>query len=179
MLVCSASRNFASPANAFNSPIRAWPSMTKSHVSCSAWSSQFDFDKRSIRSSTNGDEQGSGIGEAPLNGLAFSQSCMRGRHGVVDVKFSLPAVVEKAEGHVASLLDLGNHESRADGMNRTSWHENDVVLQDQVPLNQVRNRAILDRRTQLGGGKLPLQSDDDFVAGRSGKNIQSLGLALR
>ena len=126
-----------------------------------------------------GDEKGSGIGEAPLNGLAFSRSCMCGRHGVACVKFTLPAVVEKAEGGVASLLDLGDDKSGPDGVDRTGGHENGIVLLNEVPLNQVYNRAVLDGRPQLGGSELPLQSDSNFGAGRCGKNIPSLGLSVR
>src|ERR1700730_18446866 len=125
-----------------------------------------------------GDEQGSGIGKAPRNGLAFSRPRIRGRHGVVYVKFPLPTMVEKAERRVASLLDLCNHESRADGMDRAGWDENDVVLQDAVPLNQVRNRAVLDRGPQLRGRELPLQPDGNFGAGRCGKDVPGLGLAM-
>ncbi len=76
-----------------------------------------------------GDEQGSGIGKPPRNGLAFGRPRIRGRHGVVYVKFPLSTMVEKAERRLASLLDLCNHESRADGMDRAGWDENDVVLQ--------------------------------------------------
>jgi hypothetical protein len=125
-----------------------------------------------------GDEQGSGIGKAPRNGLAFSRPRIRYRHGVVYVKFPLSTMVEKAERRVASLLDLCNHESRADGMNRAGWDENDVVLQDAVPLNQVRDRAVLDRGPQLRGRELPLQPDGNFGAGRCGKDVPGLGLAM-
>src|SRR5271157_1820785 len=96
-----------------------------------------------------GDQQSSGTGEAPLSGLAVSRPGKRGRHGVDGVKFPLPAVIEKAEGRVASLLDLGYHEPRTDGMDRARWYENGVVLPDRVPLNQVRNRPVLNGRSQL------------------------------
>ena len=95
------------------------------------------------------------------------------------MKFPLPAVIEKTEGRVASLLDLSNHQSRTDGMDRARWHENGVVLPDRMPLDQLCNRAVLDGRSLLRGGKLPLQSDGNFGSGCGGKNIPSLGLAVR
>jgi hypothetical protein len=55
------------------------------------------------------------------------------------VNFPLSAMVEEAERRAGALLDLCNHESRADGVDRVYGDENDVVLQDAVPLNQVRN----------------------------------------
>jgi len=56
-----------------------------------------------------GDKQGSGIGKMPRIGLAFSRSRIRGRHGVVYVKFPLPAMIKKAERRIASLLDFCNY----------------------------------------------------------------------
>ena len=58
-------------------------------------------------------EQGSDIGKARRNGLAFSRSRIRDRHGVVYVNFPLSTMVEKAELRIVSLLDLRNRESRA------------------------------------------------------------------
>src|SRR5437764_1108385 len=84
--------------------------------------------------------------------------------GVLHMKFPRSTVVEKAERRVASLLDFRNDKSRTDGMDRAGRDENDVVLPDSVPLNQVRNRAVLDRGPQLPGCEPPLQSDGNFGA---------------
>lgn len=81
-----------------------------------------------------GNEHGSSLGKAPRNGLAFSRPSIRCGHGVFDVKLPLSTMVEKAERRVASLLDLRDHESRADGMDHASGDENDVVLRNPTPL---------------------------------------------
>ena len=125
-----------------------------------------------------GDEQGSGICQAPRNGLAFKWPRIRGGHGVVHMKLPLSPMVEKAERRIASLLDFRNHESRADGVDRAGWDENDVVLQDAAPLNQIRNRAIPDRGPQLRCRDPPLQPDGNFGAGRRRKDVPGLGLAM-
>ena len=75
-------------------------------------------------------------------------------------------MVEKAKRCVASLLNFRNHETRADGMDRTGRDQNDIIPANAVPLNQVRNRAVLDRGSQLRGCKPLLQSDGNFGAGR-------------
>ena len=49
------------------------------------------------------------------------------RHCSLDVKFSLAAMVEQAEGCLTALLDLGNDQPRADCVNRPGGDENDIA----------------------------------------------------
>ena len=109
-----------------------------------------------------GDEQGSDMAQAPRNGLAFRWPRVRHRHGLVHMKLPLSPIVEKAERRVASLLDFRNHEPRAYGVDRTGGNENDIVLRNAAPLNQVQNRAIFDRGSQLCRCEPPLQSQSNF-----------------
>jgi len=83
------------------------------------------------------DEQGSGIGQSPRNGLGLRWTRVRSRHGVVHLKLPLSPMVEKAERRVASLLDFRYHESWTDGVDRAGWDENNVVFQDAAPLNEI------------------------------------------
>ena len=92
-----------------------------------------------------GDEQGSGIGQTPLDRLTCGRPRICRRDGIVHVDFALPAMVEQTIRRVAALLDFGQHESRADGVDGAGRDKDDIVLADRVPLNQVRDRTILDR----------------------------------
>jgi len=57
---------------------------------------------------------------------------------------ALPAMIEKAKRRVASLLDFGEHQSRANGVDGAGRDEDDIVFPDRSPLNQVRDRAVFD-----------------------------------
>ena len=49
---------------------------------------------------------------------------------------------------VASLLELCDDQTRANRVNRSCRHENDVVCRHRVPYDQIRNRTIVDGLTQ-------------------------------
>src|SRR6187397_2790513 len=66
---------------------------------------------------------------------------------VVDVQFTLSAVVEQAECRVAALLNLGEHDTGADRVDGAGRNEDDVAFRNRTPLNQINDRAIRDRRT--------------------------------
>ena len=74
---------------------------------------------------------------------------VRHRDGVFDVKDTLPTVIEQAEGRVAPLLELGNDEACTNRVNRPRGHENHVVCGYGSPHNKVRDRPVLDGRTQF------------------------------
>jgi hypothetical protein len=59
--------------------------------------------------------------------LKINWSGVRHRDGAFDVKFTLPTVIEQTECRVAALLEFCNYEARANRVNRSSGHENDVV----------------------------------------------------
>ena len=155
--------------------------MTRTQVSCSASQPPIRIRRKvdALKDEMRvGDEHGSGIAQAARNGLTFGRPRIRRRHGVVHVDFALPAMIEKAKGRVASLLYFGQHESRADGVDGAGRDEDDIVLPDRAPLNQVRDRAVLDRGPQLRGRELPLQPDGNLGLGRRGQNVPGLGLAV-
>ena len=52
-------------------------------------------------------------------------------------------------------------------------------LRTWLPLNQVRDRAILDRGAQLRRRELPLQPDGNLSLGRCRQDVPGLGLAVR
>ena len=137
---------------------------------------QIDPLKNEIRA---GDEQRSGIGQAPRNRLTCGRSRICRRHGVVHVDFALPTMIEQTIRRVAALLDFGQHESRADGVDGAGRDEDDIVLAHRAPLNQVRDRAVLDRGAQLRRRVLPLQPDGNLSLGRCRQNVPGLGLAVR
>src|SRR5215213_7284527 len=103
---------------------------------------------------------------------------MRCCHGVAHVDFALPAMIEQAERRVAILLDLGQDESRTDSMDGASRDIDDIVLPDALPSYQLRDRAILDRGTQLRRRELSLQSDRNLSLGRCRQDIPGLGLSV-
>ena len=153
-LAHSASRKMASPAKAFIGPIRAWPSRTRTQVSISASSSQFDFWGSAIRSKHEigaRGEQGPAIAEALWNRLPFGGARIGDRHRPVDVNLALPAIVEHAKRRIASLLDFGDRQARADRVNRAGGDVDDIVLQNAAPQNQIRDRAVLDRASAIAG----------------------------
>ena len=125
------SRKMASPAKAFIGPIRAWPSRTRTQVSFSASSSQFDLGgkfnpfKDEMRVAAS---RVLAVGEALGARLAFGRPRFGGRHSLVDVNLPFPAVVEQTKRRIASLLDFGNRQARADGVNRAGGDVNDIVL---------------------------------------------------
>ncbi len=67
-------------------------------------------------------------------------------YAVVDVQFTLPAVVEQAERRVAALLNLGKHDTGAERVDGAGRNEDDVAFRNRTPLNQIDDRAIRDRR---------------------------------
>jgi hypothetical protein len=126
-----------------------------------------------------GNEHGSRVGQTARNRLTLCRPRGRRRDGVVQVDFALPAMIEKAKRRVAALLDFSQHESRADGVDRASRDEDDIVLPRRVPLNQVRDRAVLDRGAQLRSRELPFQPDGNFGLGRCGQDVPGLAFAIR
>ena len=78
------------------------------------------------------------------------------------MQFALPAVVEQAECRVAALLNFGEHDAGADGVDGAGRDEDDVAFRDRAPLDEVGDRAVPDRGAQLLRRELLLQSDGDL-----------------
>jgi len=75
-----------------------------------------------------GDEHRSGGGETSWRALNSNRPGIGNRDGAVFVQFALPAVIEQPEGRVAALLNLGQHDAGADGVDRAGRNEDDVAL---------------------------------------------------
>ena len=96
-----------------------------------------------------GDQGRSGRGETPRDGLSLYRSRIGDRDGAVFVQLALPAIVEQTEGRVAVLLNFGEHDTGADGMDRAGRDEDDVAFRDGTPLRKSGDRAVLDRGAQF------------------------------
>jgi len=83
------------------------------------------------------DQEGPVVGEPDWRRSCFRGTGVCNRNGVGDVKFAPASVVKHAKRRVAPLLDLGDRESRSDGVDRSSRHEYDVVLNNGTPVDQV------------------------------------------
>ena len=110
--------------------------------------------------------------------LRFARPGRRHGDGVFDVQFALPSIVEQPERGVAVLLDFGENDAGADRVNGSGGNEDDVALMDRVPMHDVGDRAVRDRRSQLDGGARIIQSHRDLCAGSGGENVPCFGLAV-
>ena len=104
---------------------------------------------------------------------------MGNRDAVVFVQFALPAIVEQAECRVAVLLNFGQHDAGADGVDGAGRNVDDVAFGNRSPLNEFGNRTVLDRCTQLLRRYLVLQSSADLRVGLGGEDVPCLALAVR
>ena len=95
------------------------------------------------------------------------------------MQFALSAVVEKPERRVAALLDLGQDDARADGVDGAGGNKDDVAFRDPMPLNQFNDRVGLDRGTQFLWRDTPLQPDADLRVRFRGQDVPCFGLAVR
>jgi hypothetical protein len=87
-------------------------------------------------------------------------------------------MVEKAECRVASLLDLCNNEPRAYGMDCAGGYENDIVLEDAMPIEPGLKSSRHRSRPELRGREWSLQPDCNLSLGRRGKDVPRLGLTM-
>src|SRR4051812_44048385 len=70
-------------------------------------------------------------------------------YAIVNVQFTVSAVVEQAECGVAALLNLGEHDTGAEGVDSAGRNEDDIAFRNRTPLNQIDDRTVRDRRVQL------------------------------
>src|SRR3981081_743830 len=96
-----------------------------------------------------GDEKGSGSGEAGWIARRSKRPGVGHGDAVVFVQFARTAIVEQAEGRVAMLLNFGEHDAGADGVDGAGRDENDVAWRRRAPINQIDDRTIPDRRPQF------------------------------
>ena len=95
------------------------------------------------------DQGRSSRGETSRTGLGLSRPGIGDGDGVVFVQFALPAIVEQTERRVAVLLNLGEHDAGAYGVDGAGRDEDDVAFRDRAPLNEIGNRAVPDRCAQF------------------------------
>ena len=100
------------------------------------------------------------------------------RDAVVLVQFTLTAVVEQAECRVAVLLNFGEHDAGADGMNRPGGDEDRIACRDGAPMKQVDDRPVPDRRMQFLRRDPVRQPDADLRAGFCRQDVPRLALAV-
>ena len=113
------SRKTASPANVFTSPIRAWPLRRSSQVSCGGPDNPLRA-RRSIDLLKDevggGDEKRSSRSQSLREGTSRRHPGIGDRDGLLNMQIPGPSIVEQTEGRVATLLDLGDHETGPDGV---------------------------------------------------------------
>ena len=165
MLVRPPPTKMACPIDAAANPMAAWPSRTRIQVSGSASSAQLEPSGSSTRSRTKcwlatrtvrvGGEAGRIAGRS-------KRPRMGNGDAIVFVQFALPAIVEQAECRVAALLNFGEHDAGADGVDGAGRDVDDIAFRNRPPVNQFGDRTVLDRRTQLLWRYLVLQSSADL-----------------
>ena len=101
------------------------------------------------------------------------------RHCSLDVKFSLTAMVEQAEGCLTALLDLGDYQPRADCVNRPGGDENDIVWEYGLPHDKIRNGAVVHCPAQLLSGEPATEAECYPGTGRRTKDVPRLRFTIR
>lgn len=76
------------------------------------------------------DEGSSDRGEASRTGLSLNWPGIGNGDGAVFVQLALPAKIEQTESRIAVLLNLGEHDTGAYGVDRARGDEDDVPLLD-------------------------------------------------
>ncbi len=126
-----------------------------------------------------GGEQCSPIVEASRQDLSAGRCSLRHSESVINMKLPMAAVVEKAKCGVASLLNLRDHQSRTDGVDRAGRHEYSVASRDRAPGNEVSYGAIVDGQAQLPRRQGMLQTEGNGCAKLSTKYVPRFRLAVR
>ena len=132
-------RKWHRPSSTSNDPARALPLTTRSQVSRSASRHQVEFGARSIRSNTKCELETRSVRSSVSRvrcAPEIGRAGVRHRNCVLDVKLTLPAVIEKTKRRVAALLDLRNHEPCTDRVDRSGGHENGVARMHRAATRQ-------------------------------------------
>src|SRR5258708_1781849 len=125
-----------------------------------------------------GDRAGWRGGEASRTGLSLSRPRVGNSTGAFFMQFALPAVVEQAECRVATLLNLGEYDAGAYGVDRAGRDEDDVAFRDRTPLRETCNRAIPDRRAQFLGRENSFQSNGHPRIRRCREDVPCFGFSV-
>ena len=125
------------------------------------------------------DQGCSSRGEASWIGLDLNRPGVGNSDGAFFMQFALPAIVKQAECRVAALLNLGEYDTGANGVDRSGGDEDDVAFRDGTPLREVGNRAVPDRCAQCLWRESPLQSQRNPRARGCCENVPGFILAVR
>src|ERR1700687_2037302 len=105
------------------------------------------------------DQDHSSGSEASWTGLSLNRPRIGNGDSAIFVQLALPAIVKQTERHVAMLLDLGEHDAGAYGVDRAGGDEDDVAFYDRAPLSEAGNRTVPDRRAQFVWREMSFQSN--------------------
>ena len=170
----------ASPVATSNFPARALPLTTSSQVSRSASRRNTEPGASSIRSNAKWGLDTRSV-RSSVRPLGFRPDVGRPRvchgDGACNVQLALAAEIKHAERCVAALLDLRNHETCADRVDRTGGNRNNITRQHRPPRDKTRDRAVVDSLAQLPGSELLLQAEGDLGSGCSTQDVPGFGLA--
>ena len=93
------------------------------------------------------------------------------------MKLTFPTEIEQTECRVASLLEFRNDETRANRVNRSCGHENDIVRRHSAPHDKIGDRAIVDGLTQLLRRQTSTKAEGNLGFRSGAQNIPGFGLA--
>src|SRR5437867_9144568 len=110
------------------------------------------------------DENRPFIREAGRIGWRSKRPRVGNGYAIVDVQFTRSVIIEQAERGVAALLNFGQHDAGAEGVNGAGGDEDDIASRNWTPLNQVDDRAVGDRRPQFLWRHPVIQTDADLRA---------------
>ena len=111
--------------------------------------------------------------------LTWRRAGIGDRQCVFDMQFALPAMIEQAIGRVAALLDLGDDQPAANGMDRARRHEDGLAGLDVAPGDQILDRAVDRRGAQVAQVDLLLQAECYPRLIVRSQNIPGFRLAIR
>jgi hypothetical protein len=98
---------------------------------------------------------------------------------VINVKLTIAAMVEQAEGGIAALLDLRDHETRTDGVDSAGWHHHRVTGHHGAPCHELGNRTVVDGLTQSRRRHGLLQAEGNGCAGPGTEDVPGFAFAVR
>src|SRR6202011_132804 len=96
---------------------------------------------------------------------------------LLGVKLTPAAMIEHPERRVAALLNLGDHEARADRVDRPGRNNDNVVRRNGPPANKVADRAAADGVPQLLRRETSIEADSDFGSRARAQHVPCFGLA--
>ena len=100
----------------------------------------------------------------------IGRSGVGNRQCVLDMKFT-PAVIEQTKRRIAALLDFRNHEPCSNRVYGPGGHEDNVVWRYGTPHDKIRDRAVVDRLTQLLGSHPLFQAERQLGFGGSTQDV--------